>query len=67
MSLRTLTEHENTDLRHTGMDSGMQGRKDTSGDIHLNCIPALHAGMSAPVRAPHQHGERPCRSMPQTP
>jgi hypothetical protein len=46
MSLRTLTEHENTDLRHTGMDSGMQGRKDTSGDIHVNCIPALHAGMT---------------------
>jgi putative endonuclease len=27
-------------------------------------IPAF-AGMSAPVRAPHQHGESPCRSMPQ--
>jgi hypothetical protein len=22
-------------------------------------------GMSAPVKAPHQHGESPCRSMPQ--
>src|SRR5215471_11025781 len=28
-------------------------------------MPAIHAGMSAPVKAPHQHGESPCRSMPQ--
>ena len=27
-------------------------------------IPAF-AGMSAPVKAPHQHGASPCRSMPQ--
>src|SRR5215472_10345430 len=23
-------------------------------------MPAIHAGMSAPVKAPHQHGESPC-------
>src|SRR5215831_12606846 len=30
-------------------------------------MPAIHAGMSAPVMALYQHGESPCRSMPQTP
>jgi hypothetical protein len=32
----------------------------------LAWIPAF-AGMSAPMRAPHQHGESPCRRKPQTP
>jgi hypothetical protein len=33
---------------------------------HQTSIPAV-AGMSAPVMALYQHGESPCRSMPQTP
>jgi len=33
--------------------AGIQVRKDASGNVHVNLIPALNAGMSAPVRAPH--------------
>ena len=40
---------------------------DVSGRILRTWMPAIHAGMSAPVMALYQHGESPCRSMPQTP
>ena len=46
MILRSPTEHENRDLRHAGMDSGIQicrMRPETSVSAW---IPALHAGMT---------------------
>ena len=42
MILRSPTEHENADHRH----AGIQVRKDASGNVHVNLIPALHAGMT---------------------
>ena len=42
MILRSPTEHENRDLRHAGMDSRHPGRRDASGNLHVNL------GSSAP-------------------
>ena len=36
MILRSPTEHENTDLRHAGMDSRHPGSRGCSGDIHVS-------------------------------
>jgi hypothetical protein len=46
MILRSLTEHENADHRHAGMDCPQQVHKDASETSHDNWIPALHAGMT---------------------
>jgi hypothetical protein len=36
MILRSSTENQNRDLRHAGMDSRHPGRRDASGNIHVN-------------------------------
>jgi hypothetical protein len=40
------TENEKQTIRHSGMDCRNPGSKDESGDIRVDWIPALHAGMT---------------------
>ena len=43
------------------------GFKMDLGPSFENRVRGLSLGMSAPVKAPYQHGESPCRRKPQTP
>jgi len=46
MSLRSPTEHEKPAFVMPTWIAGIQIRKDASGDIHVDLIPAFHAGMT---------------------
>jgi len=46
MSVRSLAEHENADLRHAGMDSRHPDSQDAPETSMSAWIPALHAGMT---------------------
>ena len=46
MILRSPTENENANFVMPAWTAGIQIRKDASGNIHVNLIPALHAGMT---------------------
>jgi hypothetical protein len=46
MSLRSPIENKNADSVMPAWIAGIQARKDASGNIHVNLIPALHAGMT---------------------
>ncbi|HEY7320978.1 MAG TPA: hypothetical protein VIE89_25720, partial [Candidatus Binatia bacterium] len=62
LSLKTTSQ-----FRHSSMECWNSGDMDVSGRIPRTRMPALHAGTSAPVRAPYQRDESPCRSMPRRP
>ena len=46
MILRSPTEDENTDFVMPAWIAGIQARRDASENVHVNLIPALHAGMT---------------------
>lgn len=46
MSLRSPTEDEKAAFVMPAWMAGIQARKDASGDVHVDLIPALHAGMT---------------------
>ena len=46
MSLYRAAENQNASIVLPAWIAGIQIRKDASGNIHVNLIPALHAGMT---------------------
>jgi hypothetical protein len=46
MILRSATENENTDFVMPAWTADIQVHMDASGDVRVNLIPALHAGMT---------------------